>query len=97
MKDLVGIIGILVLVVEIYGWLRRKWVHRILEEKKRAKQPHKPVVKKPKSKRDWRFCMEGKSKNGENKREMPLTNLVRVEGKRWAAKGYLNRRVFLFE
>jgi len=44
MENLVGIFGILVLIFEIYRWLRKKWIERILGEKKKGKRPRKPQV-----------------------------------------------------
>ena len=52
MRELLGIIGIVVLVLEVYGWLRRKWIRHILEEKKKAKRPRKPMEMRPKSELD---------------------------------------------
>jgi len=49
MGNLIGIIGILVLVYEIYRWLREKWIERILAEKKKGKRERKPQVMRPKS------------------------------------------------
>jgi IS1 family transposase len=62
MKDLLGIIGILVISVEIYLWLRRKWIRHVLEGKKKGKMPRKPAVLRPKSELDCQHCVEGKGK-----------------------------------
>jgi len=38
MKDLLGIIGILVISKEIYLWLQRRWIHHVLEGKKKERR-----------------------------------------------------------
>jgi len=70
-KDLVGILGILILLVEVYRFLRRYWLRRFLEKKEKEKRPRKPAVLRPKSERDCQLCCEAKGKQGIPKREMP--------------------------
>ena len=64
MKEILGIIGILVLLVEIYGRLRKFWIQRLLDQKRNAKKPRKPLEKRPKSEADCRFCVAEKGKKG---------------------------------
>jgi hypothetical protein len=52
MKDLLGMIGVLVISIEIYLWLQRRWIQHVLEGKKKAKMPRKPAVMRPKSELD---------------------------------------------
>lgn len=70
MNELLGIIGVLVLMLEIYRWLRWKWIQHMLEGKKKAKMPRKPVVMRPKSELDCQQCVKekGKKANPEQKR-----------------------------
>ncbi len=70
-KELLGILVILVLLFEIYGCLRRYWLRRLLEKRKKEKRTRKPAVLRPKSEKDCRFCREGKGKRTVAKREMP--------------------------
>jgi len=72
-KDLLGILGILLLLVEIYRLVRRNWLRRLLEKKKKEKRPRKPPVLRPKSERDCRFCREEKGKRTDAKQEMPIS------------------------
>ncbi|RPH73242.1 hypothetical protein EHM76_05570 [bacterium] len=72
-KDLLGILGILLLLFEVYRFLRRYWLGRLLEKKKKEKQTRKPAVLRPKSERDCRFCCEEKGKWTEVRREMPIS------------------------
>jgi hypothetical protein len=64
MKEILGIIGILVLLVEIYARLRKFWIQRLLDQKRNAKKPRKPLEMRPKSEADCRFCMAEKGKKG---------------------------------
>jgi hypothetical protein len=64
MKEILGIIGILVLLIEIYGKLRKYWIQRLLDQKRNAKKPCKPVEMRPKSEADCRFCVAEKGKIG---------------------------------
>jgi hypothetical protein len=66
MKDLLGIIGILVISIEIYLWLRRGWIRYVLEWKKKAKIPRKPAVMRPKSEMDCQYCVEEKGKKAKS-------------------------------
>jgi len=43
-KDILGILGILLLLVEIDRFVRRHWFRRLLEKKKKEKRPRKPSV-----------------------------------------------------
>jgi hypothetical protein len=72
-KELFGILGILILVVEVYRYVRRYWLRRPLDKKKKEKRLRKPAVLQPKSERDCRFCCEGKGKPSTAKREMPIS------------------------
>ena len=72
MKNLLVILGILVLLFEIYRLLRRYWIRRILEKKKKAKRPRKPPVMRPKSERDCPFCMQEKGKRVSPRQEKPV-------------------------
>jgi hypothetical protein len=47
-KELLGSLGILLLLFEIYRLLRRCWLQHLLEEKGKAKQSRKPAVLRPK-------------------------------------------------
>jgi transposase-like protein len=70
-KELLGILGILILLFEIYWCLRRFWLRRLLEKRKKEKRTRKPAILRPKSEKDCRFCREGKEKRTVAKREMP--------------------------
>jgi hypothetical protein len=72
MGKLVGIFGILVLIFEIYRWLRKKWIERILAEKKKGKKPRKPQVMRPKTELDCPYCVGEKDKVAKPAREMPV-------------------------
>ena len=91
-KDLLGILGILLLLFEVYRFLRRYWLGRLLEKKKKEKRTRKPAVLRPKSERDCRFCCEDKGKRTEAKREMPLSWQMRKgrggRKKKIQTKGY---------
>jgi hypothetical protein len=50
-KDLLGILGILIVLLEIYRLVRRKWLRRLLDKKKKEKRPRKPPMLRPKSER----------------------------------------------
>jgi IS1 family transposase/transposase-like protein len=71
-KELLGILGILILLFELYRYLRKYWLRRLLERKKKEKRTRKPAVLRPKSERDCRFCCEDKGKPPKAKREMPV-------------------------
>ena len=72
-EDLLGILGILILLVEIYRYVRRCWLRQLLKKKKKEKRPRKPPVLRPKSERDCRFCREEKGKRRSAKREIPIS------------------------
>jgi len=71
MKDLLVILGILILCFELYRLLRGNWIRRFLKKKKEAKQLRNPRVMKPKSERDCPFCVNEKGRQGSSKPEMP--------------------------
>ena len=71
MKDLLVILGILILCFELYRLFRGNWIRRFLKKKKGAAQPRKPHVMKPKSERDCPFCMNENGRQGSPKPEMP--------------------------
>jgi hypothetical protein len=71
MKDLLVVLGILILCFELYRLLRKHWICHILKKNKEAKQNRKPRVMKPKSERDCPFCVNEKRRRGSSKPEMP--------------------------
>jgi hypothetical protein len=71
MKDLLVILGILILCFELYRLMRGNWIRRFLKKKKGAAQPPKPRLMKPKSERDCPFCVKEKGRQGSPKPEMP--------------------------
>ena len=73
MKNLLVILGILVLLFEIYHLLRGYWIRRLLEKQKKPKQPRKPPVMRPKSERDRPVCQKEHGKRLLPKREMPVS------------------------
>lgn len=73
LKELLGSLGILILLFEIYRLLGRCWLRHLLEEKKKAKQSRKPGVLRPKSERDCRFCRAEKGKRRSAQRAMPTS------------------------
>lgn len=77
MKNPLVILGILVLLFEIYRWLRGNWIRGFLEKKKKGKGPRKPAVMQPKSERDCPFCVEEKGKQASSRREMPVAWIKR--------------------
>jgi hypothetical protein len=60
MKDLLLILGILVLCFELYRLLWGNWIRRIFKKKKVGKGSRKPQVMKPKSEQDCPFCVSKK-------------------------------------
>jgi hypothetical protein len=70
-KELLGILGVLILLVELYRYLRKYWLRRLLEKKKKEKRARKPAVLRPESERDCRFCSEDKGKRIAAKHKMP--------------------------
>lgn len=72
-KELLGILGILILLLTLYRFLRKDWLRRLLEKKKKEKRTRKPAVMRPKNERDCRFCREGKGNRAGAKRELPET------------------------
>jgi hypothetical protein len=72
-KELLGILGILIILVEIYRFIRRNWLLRLLVKKKKGKRPRKPPVLRPKSERDRRICRESKGQVITPKREKPVS------------------------
>lgn len=65
--------GFLFLLFELYRFLRRHWLRRFLEKKKREKRPRKPPVLRPKSGWDCRSCRESMGKRAASQREMPIS------------------------
>jgi len=63
MKNLPGILGILILFFEVYRLLRKYWIRRILKRKKKAKRLRKPLMMQPKSERDCPFCEKKREKS----------------------------------
>ncbi len=59
-ENIVTVSAILIVLFELYRFLRALWLRRMLEQKKKAKRPRKPMVLKPKTERDCRFCQEEK-------------------------------------
>jgi IS1 family transposase len=72
MKDLLVVLGILILCFELYRLLRGNWIQRFLKKRKNTAQPRKPHVMKPKSERDCPFCVKEKGRLGSFKPEMPM-------------------------
>ncbi len=72
-KELLEILGILILLIELYRYLRQYWLRQLLETKKKEKRSRKPAVLRPKNERDCRFCCEDKGKRIEAKRKMPVS------------------------
>jgi hypothetical protein len=70
-KELIGILGILVILIEIYRYLRNYWLRRLLVKRKKEKRILKPAVLRPKSEKDCRFCREEKDKQTVAKCEPP--------------------------
>jgi hypothetical protein len=58
--------------IELYRWLRKSWIYHILEQKKKTRQPRKPVVMRPKSEQDCPFCVKEKGRHKLTKPEMPM-------------------------
>jgi hypothetical protein len=93
MKDLPGIIGILVINIEIYLWLRRRWIQHVLEGKKKGKMPRKPAVLRPRSELDCQHCVEEKGKKanpGPKKAVVAWSERKRRGGRRkyFSTEGY---------
>jgi hypothetical protein len=61
-KELLRILGILISLFDIYHFLRRYLLCRLLEKKEKEKRAlkaqRKPSVLRPKSERDCRYCRE---------------------------------------
>jgi hypothetical protein len=76
-KELLRILGILISLFDIYHFLRRYLLCRLLEKKEKEKRAlkaqRKPAVLRPKSERDCRYCCEEKGKWIAAKRELPVT------------------------
>jgi hypothetical protein len=94
MKDLPGIIGILVICIEIYRWMWGRWIRYALEAKKRAKQPRKPAVMRLKSELVCQHCVEekGKKSNPEQKKAVVAWSERKGRGERrksFSTEGYL--------
>lgn len=70
-ENIVIVSAILIVLFELYRYLRAFWLQKWLEQKKKAKRPHKPMVLKPKSERDCHFCQEQKGQQRNDKCELP--------------------------
>lgn len=70
-EKIVIVTAIIIVLLELYGSPRAFWLQKLLEQEKKAKRPRKPMVLKPKSERDCRFCQEEKGKRSTAKREQP--------------------------
>jgi hypothetical protein len=66
------ILRILLLLVEVYRWMRGQYIRHILEQKKKANGTRKPAVMQPKREQDCRFCMEEKGNQTKAKQVMPV-------------------------
>ena len=84
MKDLLGIIGILVISIEIYLWLRRGWIRHVLDWKEKAKKPRKPAVMRPKSELDCPHCV--KEKGGKANPEQKKAIVAWNDRKGWGGR-----------
>lgn len=62
---------ILIILCEIYRYLRKNWLRRLLEKRKKEKRTRKPAVLRPKREKDCRFCRENQGKRAAGKREIP--------------------------
>jgi IS1 family transposase/transposase-like protein len=70
-EKIVVLLAILIVLCELYRLFRANWLRRMLEHKKKDKRPRKPMVLKPKSERDCRFCQEGLGRSTLTNRELP--------------------------
>jgi transposase-like protein len=70
-EELLGIIGILIVIIEIYRILRRVWIRWMLAKRINGKRTRKPQVMRPKSEKDCPYCVAGKGKPAEKKAELP--------------------------
>ena len=72
LRNILVILAILVLLLELYRYLRKYWLHRLLEKKKAAKGPRKPPVLRPESEKDCPVCQQEKGKCFHPQRELPV-------------------------
>ena len=70
MEEQLGIIGILIVIIEIYRILRRIWIRRMLAKRKNGKRTRKPQVMLPKSEKDCPFCVAEKGRQAEKEAEL---------------------------
>jgi IS1 family transposase/transposase-like protein len=70
-NDILILLAILIVLYELYRSLRKLWLHKLLQKKKKAKPPRKPRIFKPKSERDCHFCQEEKGKHPTAIRNLP--------------------------
>jgi hypothetical protein len=70
-EELLGILGILIVIIEIYRILRQIWIRLMLAKRKNGKRTRKPQVMQPKSEKDCPFCVAGKGKSAEKKADLP--------------------------
>jgi len=69
-EEQLGIIGILIVIIEIYRILRRIWIRRMLAKRKNGKRTRKPQVMLPKSEKDCPFCVAEKGRQAEKEAEL---------------------------
>lgn len=81
MKDLLVIVGIIVIIIEGYWFLRGKWIQRILGRGKGIKRERKPVVLKPKTERDCPHCVGEKGQKLSGKTEPAVIAWSERKGK----------------
>lgn len=70
-ENILVLLAILIVLLELYRFLRAIWLRQLLGKKKKVKRPRKPMVLKPKSERACRFCQEDKGKRRSISRELP--------------------------
>jgi hypothetical protein len=92
MNRLFGILGILILLFEIYRFLHGSWLRQVLQKKTDPHRSRKPRVMKPKSERDCPVCMQEQGKHPFSKPDLPVAwSLRKGRGgpkKKRLTKGY---------
>jgi hypothetical protein len=81
---------------ELYRWLRRQWIQHILEQKKKGKAAPKTSGNATQKRAGLPILDVGKGQPDKNQAGN-AGSVERTERTGRAAKGSLNRRVFLFE
>lgn len=76
LENIVIVLAFIIVLFELYRYLRGLWLSRLMERKKKAKRPRKQMVLKPKSERDSRFGQEEKGRRRIVKRESPAHGLL---------------------